>query len=36
VETIAEKAKAAGVRAPTIIIVGEVVSLRERLNWQGD
>ena len=36
VETIAEKAKAAGVRAPTIIIVGEVVSLRERLNWQGE
>ncbi len=30
---IAEKAQAAGLRGPTIIIVGEVVALREKLNW---
>ncbi len=30
---IAKKAVAAGLRGPTIIIVGEVVTLRETLNW---
>lgn len=28
-----ERVAGAGVRAPTLLIVGEVVSLRERLNW---
>jgi uroporphyrinogen III methyltransferase/synthase len=32
-ENIVEKVKAAGLRAPAIIIVGEVVSLRETLKW---
>ncbi len=31
--TIAVEAKRAGVRAPAVIIVGEVVRLRERLKW---
>jgi uroporphyrinogen III methyltransferase/synthase len=31
--TIAEVAAAAAVRAPSLIVVGEVVSLRERLDW---
>jgi len=31
--TIAGKAERAGVRAPAVIIVGEVVRLRERLKW---
>src|SRR5918912_400941 len=31
--TIADEAKRAGVRAPSVIIVGEVVRLRERLKW---
>ncbi|HEX9423548.1 MAG TPA: uroporphyrinogen-III C-methyltransferase [Pyrinomonadaceae bacterium] len=31
--TIAEEAERAGMRAPAVIIVGEVVRLRERLNW---
>ncbi len=30
---IAAKAAAAGLRGPTIIIVGEVVTLRDKLNW---
>ncbi|WP_374544956.1 uroporphyrinogen-III C-methyltransferase, partial [Rhodoblastus sp.] len=30
---IAGKAVAAGLRGPTIIIVGEVVGLRDKLNW---
>jgi uroporphyrin-III C-methyltransferase/precorrin-2 dehydrogenase/sirohydrochlorin ferrochelatase len=33
IETIAGKAVEAGLRGPTIIIVGEVVRLREKLNW---
>ncbi len=31
--TIAEKARAAALRGPTIIIVGTVVALRDKLNW---
>lgn len=31
--TIAGEAKRAGLRAPAVIIIGEVVRLRERLNW---
>ncbi|HEY3026449.1 MAG TPA: uroporphyrinogen-III C-methyltransferase [Pyrinomonadaceae bacterium] len=31
--TIADEAEGAGMRAPAVIIVGEVVRLRERLNW---
>ena len=33
IATIAAKAVEAGLRGPTIIIVGEVVGLREKLNW---
>lgn len=32
-ETITDRVDAAGVRAPTVIIVGEVVHLRPRLSW---
>ncbi len=32
-ETIADVAASSGVRAPALIVVGEVVSLRERLDW---
>jgi uroporphyrin-III C-methyltransferase len=32
-DTIAEEAECVGMRAPAVIIVGEVVRLRERLNW---
>ena len=32
-ETIAAEVEASGVRAPTVIIVGEVVQLRSRLKW---
>lgn len=31
--TIVERVVNAGIKAPTLIIVGEVVSLREQLNW---
>jgi uroporphyrin-III C-methyltransferase len=31
--TIADEAARAGMRAPAVIIIGEVVRLRERLNW---
>jgi len=31
--SIAVEAERAGLRAPAVIIVGEVVRLRERLNW---
>ena len=31
--TLAEAVAGAGLHAPTLIIVGEVVRLRERLNW---
>lgn len=31
--TIAMEAESAGIRAPAVIIVGEVVRLRQRLNW---
>ena len=33
--TLAERARAASLRGPTIIIVGSVVTLREKLNWRG-
>jgi uroporphyrin-III C-methyltransferase len=33
--TLAEKAEAAALRGPTIIIVGSVVTLREKLAWRG-
>jgi uroporphyrin-III C-methyltransferase/precorrin-2 dehydrogenase/sirohydrochlorin ferrochelatase len=33
VADLAEKARAAGLRGPTIIIVGDVVRLRDTLNW---
>lgn len=32
-EDIVEKAAAAGIEPPTLIVIGEVVRLRERLNW---
>jgi len=32
---LAEAVKAAGLKAPTLVIVGEVVRLRERLGWFG-
>jgi hypothetical protein len=31
--TIADLAERVGLRAPSVIIIGEVVALRERLNW---
>jgi siroheme synthase len=31
--TIAEEAERAGMRAPAVVIVGDVVRLRERLKW---
>jgi uroporphyrin-III C-methyltransferase len=31
--SIAAEAEAAGMRAPAVIVIGEVVRLRERLNW---
>jgi siroheme synthase len=31
--TIKEEVERAGLRAPAVIVVGEVVSLRSRLNW---
>ena len=31
--TLPELAKAANLRAPTLIIVGEVVTLRDKLRW---
>jgi uroporphyrin-III C-methyltransferase/precorrin-2 dehydrogenase/sirohydrochlorin ferrochelatase len=33
VESLAKAAREAGLRGPTIIIVGSVVTLREKLNW---
>ena len=33
--TLAESAREAGLKGPTIIIVGSVVSLREKLAWRG-
>ena len=35
VGTLAQEAARAGIEAPALAIVGEVVSLRERLNWLG-
>ncbi len=32
-ESIADEAEQAGMRAPAVIVIGEVVRLRERLNW---
>ncbi len=34
VRTLAEKARAADLRGPTIVIVGSVVTLREKLDWR--
>lgn len=31
--TLPEKVQGAGIKAPTLLILGEVVSLREKLNW---
>jgi len=31
--SIAEEAKASGMRSPAVIVIGEVVRLRERLKW---
>jgi uroporphyrin-III C-methyltransferase/precorrin-2 dehydrogenase/sirohydrochlorin ferrochelatase len=36
VESLAKAARDAGLRGPTIIIVGSVVTLREKLNWNAD
>jgi uroporphyrinogen III methyltransferase/synthase len=33
VRTIARRAQAAGLRAPAVLVIGEVVSLRKRLQW---
>jgi siroheme synthase len=33
VESLASAAREAGLRGPTIIIVGSVVALRGKLNW---
>ena len=35
VRTLAEQARAAQLRGPTIVIVGSVVTLREKLDWRG-
>ncbi|MFE8069760.1 siroheme synthase CysG [Marinobacteraceae bacterium S3BR75-40.1] len=35
-DTIADRVDASGVKAPTLVIVGEVVKLREQLDWLGD
>lgn len=32
-ENIAERVKAAGLKAPAIIVVGGVVTLREKMKW---
>ena len=32
-ENIQQKAEAAGIRPPTLIIVGSVISLHKKLNW---
>jgi len=32
-KTIVEKARIAGIKAPAIIVVGDVVNLRKKLNW---
>jgi uroporphyrin-III C-methyltransferase/precorrin-2 dehydrogenase/sirohydrochlorin ferrochelatase len=32
-QDLPEKVAHAGIKAPTLLIVGEVVSLREQLNW---
>ncbi len=34
--SITEQANAANIKAPTLIIIGDVVSLREKLNWKVD
>ena len=33
VESIADAAEPAEIRAPAVIVIGEVVKLRERLQW---
>ena len=35
-QTIADEAEKAGMRAPAVIVIGEVVKLRERLKWFED
>ena len=32
-ESLAEKTKEAGIKSPALIIVGSVVTLREKLSW---
>ena len=32
-DSIVDKVQQAGLRAPAVIVIGEVVRLRERLNW---
>ncbi|SFR46254.1 uroporphyrin-III C-methyltransferase / precorrin-2 dehydrogenase / sirohydrochlorin ferrochelatase/uroporphyrin-III C-methyltransferase [Marinobacter daqiaonensis] len=34
-ETIVDRVKGSAVQAPTLVIIGEVVKLRERLDWMG-
>jgi len=36
VGTLAQEAARAGIEPPALTIIGEVVSLRERLNWLGE
>lgn len=35
-DSIADRVESSGVRAPTVVIVGEVVELREQLQWLGE
>ena len=35
-ESLAEQANEAGIRSPALIIVGSVVTLRDKLSWFAD